>query len=294
MAGISDKALKSGYAENKYKFNKGSELQNKEFNDGNGLEMYVTPLRNMDPQLGRWWQIDPKTGIIINPGMTETTDSTEERQENISPYAAMDNNPARLNDPNGDCPSCIIGAIIGAAVDYGTQVAANYASGKANPWTQNINLTSIATSAVAGALTSGESAIQSAFGKASVKLAGTVINNVVEIKTSSDGLRVKVETNAVNVIKNTLLDVAVDKGASKIGSKVLGRLSKAGFNKGSVTKWAKNIIRNRGVHITRKLNQAIKENATKAVEQVGKTAENAVKAAAMPSADKIKEATNLQ
>jgi hypothetical protein len=35
MAGISDKAIKSNYSENKYRFDK-RELQNKEFADGGG------------------------------------------------------------------------------------------------------------------------------------------------------------------------------------------------------------------------------------------------------------------
>ena len=78
MAGISSKALAFGSPENKAKFN-GIE-QNLDFD----LGIYDAFYRNLDPQVGRFWQMDPKPNEVV------------------SPYAAMLNNPIKYSDPLGD------------------------------------------------------------------------------------------------------------------------------------------------------------------------------------------------
>ncbi|KIC89107.1 hypothetical protein HY58_18695 [Flavihumibacter sp. ZG627] len=76
MAGISSKA--AGKLENKKKFNGIEHTTDLDINQ------YDAFFRTMDPQIGRWWQIDPKAN------------------ESESPYAAMSNNPIRFSDLLGD------------------------------------------------------------------------------------------------------------------------------------------------------------------------------------------------
>ena len=146
MAGISAKALKSKDCgcDIKRGFN-GNELQQKEFVDGSGLDVYDFNSRTYNQQTGRFLQIDP------------TPEDGD--QESLTPYQFSGNNPSTFNDPSGKCPWCL-GAIIGAAVEYGTQVATNLAQGKSlGESLTDVKGGQILIAAGAGALSGGLSAL---------------------------------------------------------------------------------------------------------------------------------------
>lgn len=72
---------------------------------------YTTHFRMYDSRLGRWYTIDPVT------------------HEWESPYSAMHNSPILLNDPDGDCPTCITAFMVGIFSEYTVIVGEKYLFG---------------------------------------------------------------------------------------------------------------------------------------------------------------------
>ena len=130
------------------------------------------------PDIGRWTQIDPLFNDLkfAHDNLDVDPDDDEEvymaiindleigggiyNTDNLNPYGYGYNNPVSFDDPDGRCPSCVWGAIIGAGIDYGLQVAGNLAEGKElGDALTDVDGTSILISAGVGALSGGIASI---------------------------------------------------------------------------------------------------------------------------------------
>lgn len=206
--GLTFNSYTSG-TENLYKYN-GKELQQETGWYDYGARMYM-------PDLGRWGVVDRKADDVM--------------QVDKSPYQYSWNNPVNLTDPDGNCPWCV-GAVVGALVEYGTQVAGNViANGGVSSLEDlqkvaydQVDFTDVAVEAAVGAATAGLGNIKNA-GKVLTTTA-KILNNDIAQET------IKATTKeAINSIQD-----GKDFNATTVVTDVAGvGLSKIAPNKGLAT-----------------------------------------------------------
>lgn len=156
----------------------------------------------------------------------------------ISAYNYCEQNPVKLVDPDGENP--VVGAIVGAAVDFGAQVVSSIVEGKSLKQSLgDVNWTSVGIFAAEGAITSGGSAVkqvvQTTAKHTIVKAASkTAAKKAAATATSTKGVSVVATTGrAVSKTANgdgsfveNLVAEAVGYGAAKGVTKAVNKAIK--------------------------------------------------------------------
>jgi RHS repeat-associated protein len=148
--------------------------------------------RFYDPVIGRWTSVDPS--------------SEEGDQESLTPYQYGLNNPVRYDDPDGRCPSCLIGALVGAGLEYAVEVGANVVHDghfSSSAFT-NVSVGKIALAGLAGA-------VGVRIGSGAARLGGLAANLV-----ENAGAKIVVKA-AVNITGDVVSSVA---GSAIQGNKI--------------------------------------------------------------------------
>ncbi len=145
---------------NKYRYGYNTQEKAEEISEGH----YTAKFWEYDSRIAHRWNIDPKYKDVPM----------------LSPYVVNINNPIMSADPNGDCPwflTVAVGALVGAAVEYGGQVASNVVSnGFSTDALLDVDVADIAIAAGEGAVIglTGGLAAAGKMGKTAIKVVNTV------------------------------------------------------------------------------------------------------------------------
>lgn len=179
--------------------------------------------------------------------------ANDEMQIDKTPYGYAWNSPVNLTDPDGNCPWCI-GALIGAAVEIGTQVAVNAATGKD---LTDIDWGDVGVATAVGAATAGIGTLANA-GKASVrvaKVAKTIVTTTGEAAQAAVDVKVEqgeVKTESVTNGGKDITDAAVEFTTGKVTGGASKKVSNA----------AGNMLNSSANKTLKQANQTIKRTAT--------------------------------
>jgi RHS repeat-associated protein len=215
MGGISNKALNFGRPENKKGYN-GNQIQNKEFSDGSGLEIYDFNARTYNYMIGRFIQVDPL--------------SEEGEQESLNSYHFTENNPIRYNDPDGKCPNCVtagigaaIGGVAGGVIEMASQL---YSSGTVSNWSavSGAVLQGTITGAAAG-FTGGASLLTTAAMSGAANAVGGVANRAIQGQaTTFNNILSDVTVGSVLGAGGKLVGNVVSHQTNKLSNSAKGKL----------------------------------------------------------------------
>ncbi len=237
-----------GKLSNNYKYN------GIEFSDELDINVYTAFYRNLDPQIGRWWQVDPKSEDFFN----------------FTPYNSNFNNPISNFDPLGDCPPCawalaraigqqlVTRFIIGAAISGGMNVTIQtFMHGDLEKGIQHVDWISVASDGAINTMTGGVGFFRTLFSKSStvnvIKGTSIVTIKLLSATTSLDfsdkgNLKIKSVFNndksLFEVATSLILDFAGDYSAEQIKSltKAWAKSDKLPSNFAPKTKEEKELI----------------------------------------------------
>ncbi|MBQ1973357.1 MAG: hypothetical protein II222_03300 [Paraprevotella sp.] len=185
------------------------------------------------PYLFNGKELDEETGLYyygaryLNPtnGMWLSVDPMFEDYKGVSPYAYCMGNPVKHVDVEGEFPilANLVGAAVGAATEYGSQVISNFFDEDVNgvDCFTNVDYCDIAVAAGEGFLTCGASTGKTIV----VKIGSAVVKNAVDVR--KDGDRGDQPKTIGEVVDNTLYDLTVGTAVDYVGGKVGGKAVKA-------------------------------------------------------------------